>query len=134
MLGTVLGTLVSLPTVHAIPGKAKAIVQTASSSGAILGSSIELGEPGLELINFARRDDELREDGDVGVLAALGESIEVECSRIQLHIFYYKTTIHVRLHFIKFRGWATHQNLHSLLPSTHPTAGPPPPAATPSSG
>merc|ERR1719320_1404500 len=53
MLGTVLGTLVSLPTVHAVPSKAKAIVQTASSAWTILGSSIKLGEPGLELINFA---------------------------------------------------------------------------------
>merc|ERR1712212_1374225 len=116
MLGAVLGSLVPLPAVHAVPGKPKAVVKTASSSGTILGSSVELGEPRLELVDLARRDDELREDGNVAVLAALGESIELQGSRIQLNIFHSKTTIHVRLHFSKFGGRSAHQDLHSLLP------------------
>merc|ERR1712212_1156946 len=116
MLGAVLGSLVPFPAVHAVPGEPKAVVKTASCAGTILGCSVELGEPGLELVDLARRDDELREDGNVAVLAALGESIELQSSRIQLNIFHSKTTIHVRLHFSKFGGRATHQNLHTLLP------------------
>merc|ERR1711875_93795 len=73
-------------------------------------------DSGLELVQLACGDDELGQDGDVGVLAALGEGIQLKSPRIQLHVFYSKTTIHVRLHFFKFCRRSTHYDLYSLLP------------------
>ena len=110
--------LVSLPAVHRAPGDGEAVEEHPSGPRPGLGGGVELGEAGLELRHPAIRDHELRDDGDVRVLAGGGQGGEEERARVELCVLDSKTTIHVRLYLLQLRPRSAHNNLYTNI--SHP--------------